>query len=69
MSQGVSVECSSRVESDGEDLQAIDVREWIYRIPDGATITAITRDVGSQRDPYIVTRGLLAKWSEVRRPE
>lgn len=64
---GINVEMSSAVEvKPGESLQASEVREWIAHVPNGATITAVTRQMGHQRDPYDVLVGLTAKWSEVR---
>lgn len=66
--KGINVECTSSVTSEpGDYLMAHEVQEWIVGIPVGAQITAITKEMGSQRDPYTSTVGLRAKWSEVRR--
>lgn len=64
----INVECSSSVTAEpGDYLQAHQIRAWLPGIPDGASVEAITREYGSQRDPVTATVGLTAKWSEVRR--
>jgi hypothetical protein len=64
----ISVECHSELRSEkGDDyLQAHEIRRWLESVPDGATISQIIRDMGSQRDPMPVLVGLRAKWSETR---
>lgn len=64
---GINVEATSSVAAEpGDYLQADAVREWIRYVPDGAHIEAITREMGSQRDPYTSLVGLTAKWSDTR---
>jgi len=64
----VHVECSSTVTAEpGSYLMAHQIKAWLPGIPDGANVTAVTRQMGSQRDPVEATVGLTAKWSEVRR--
>lgn len=59
-------EHTSKIEvADGDTLQAIDVRGWLLSsdIPDGAVITKIVRDFGTQRDPDVRLIGLRAEWA------
>jgi hypothetical protein len=66
----VNVDCSSRFVLDGVPPQALtvtpDLRAWLGDLPDGATLSAVIRDVGTQRDPEPRLIGLRATWSETR---
>lgn len=63
----LSVECKSEVTAEGgRNLHAHEVKAWLDSIPDGATLSQIIKDFGSQRDPDPVLVGLRAKWSETR---
>ena len=64
----MSVDCTSKVEADPDarQLHVADVREWLDNLPNGATLHAITRDFGNQRDPEVHLTGLRATWSESR---
>ena len=62
----MSIDCTAKLEAEGEYLHAIRVREFVDTLPDGAVITAIIKDFGSQRDPEPRLVGLRASWSEQR---
>lgn len=62
----MNVECKSRLEPGGDFVQAVEVKAWVADLPDGATIEAVSRDFGTQRDPDVRLVGLRASWSETR---
>jgi len=40
--------------------------EWVVQLPDGAQLSAIIHDLGSQRDPVPTLVGIHATWEETR---
>ena len=63
----MQTECTSSVTAEpGDYLTAGDVAGWVSELPKGAQLSAITHDMGSQRDPMRVLVGLRAKWTETR---
>jgi hypothetical protein len=68
MSAGLNVECRSEIIGEaGDYLQSHEVKAWLEGVPNGARITQIIKDFGTQRDPQETLVGLRAMWSEVRR--
>lgn len=65
----VEVKCTSEFRDDEHDaLEAsIELVRWISDLPAGAVLSPITVDKGNQRDPWHVTIGLKANWTEERR--
>jgi hypothetical protein len=45
-------------------LTVTEARDWLMDLPPDAKLQAIQRDIGSQRDPWLVTVGLRAAWEE-----
>lgn len=65
----IEAKCSSeyRVTDPDEHLIAsLDLTDWLQALPSDAALTAITVEHGPQRDPWSVTVGLRATWTEVR---
>lgn len=63
----MDVKCTSKVEAEpGDYLTAGLVKAWAADLPPDATVSHLTRDLGSQRDPYVVLVGLRAAWTETR---
>lgn len=62
----MSIDCTARIEAEGDYLHAIRVREFVASLPDGAVISAVIKDFGNQRDPEPRLVGLRASWSEER---
>ena len=61
---GINVETKAVLEAaDPECLTAGEVKTWIAAVPNGATISPVLRDFGSQRDPDVRLAGLRATWS------
>lgn len=61
------VECTSKIEVERHQrLRAVDVRDWVAGLPEGAVLSAIQSDFGTQRDPEMRLMGLRAAWSEDR---
>lgn len=61
------VECTSTVKAEGDGhLTAGAVASWVAGLPGDAKVTHLTRDIGNQRDPWIVLVGLKATWKEKR---
>jgi hypothetical protein len=62
-----TIACTSSVTAaPDEPLTAAAVALWIADIPSNAKLTHLTRDIGSQRDPWIQLYGLKADWTEAR---
>jgi hypothetical protein len=63
----MNVQCSSQTETEpGDLLNAAAVKSWLEGVPDGAIVSAIIRERGTQRDPEPTLVGLRAAWSETR---
>ena len=61
-----ALEVDDAIRAENDTLLAEDVHKWLANVPEGATIHAVIRDLGSQRDPEPTLVGLRATWSEVR---
>lgn len=62
----MDVQARAELRAEDETLFAHEVRAWLEKVPDGASLTPIIKDFGSQRDPDEKLIGLRASWSETR---
>lgn len=63
----LAVECKSEVVGEaGDYLLAHEVKAWLMQVPNGAALSPIIKDFGTQRDPNETLVGLRAEWSENR---
>lgn len=51
-----------RTEDNAVLMVTFELREWIEELPLGAELRPIQTDIGSQREPWVVTVGLRASW-------
>lgn len=62
----INIEMSARLDAEGPEVTVNELTAWLDHIPPGASLSPLTKNVGSQRDPEDAFVGMLARWSETR---